>query len=79
MTLIDRDFLKEVASEAIRKKMASPVSVRSVGPRKHLLVDYTTIDLYLSGINQHTTAITRKVHVVDRLKIKMLISMDIIG
>ena len=46
MTLINRDFLKEVTPNVVTKKMASPVSIRGVGPGKHSLVDYATIDLY---------------------------------
>ena len=78
MTLIKRDFFNKVVPEAIMKKMASPVSIRGVGPKKHSLVDYTTIGLYLSRVNRRTAAITRKVHVVDRLKAKMLIGKNIL-
>ena len=78
MTLIDRDFLNNVAPEAIMKKMTSPVSVGGVGPGKHSLVDYTTIDLYLPRVNWRIAAITYKVHVVDGLKARMLIDMDIL-
>ena len=78
MTLIDRDFLNKVAPEAIIKKLTFPVSIRNIGPGKHSLVNYTTINLYLPRNNQHTAAITRKVHVVDRPKAQMLIGMDIL-
>ena len=79
MILINRDFLNKVAPEAIMKKMAFPVFVRSVEPGKHSSVDYTTINLYLLKVNQCIAAITHKVHVVARLKAKMLIGMDILG
>ena len=55
MTLINRDFLKGVAPDAIMKKMASPVFARGVGPGKHSLIDYATINLYFPG-DKHCTA-----------------------
>ena len=79
MILINRDFLNKVTPEAIMKKMAFSVFVKGVGPGKHSSVDYTTINLYLPKVNQCIAAITGKVHVVDRLKAKMLIGMDILG
>ena len=79
MTLIDRDFLKEVAPDAVMKKMASPVSVRGIRPGKHSSIDYATINLYFP-VNKHcTAAVHQKVHVVDGLKAKMLISINILG
>ena len=61
------------------KKTASPVSARGVRPRKHLLIDYATINLYFPG-NKHCTAVVhQEVHVVDALKAKMLIGIDILG
>ena len=79
MTLINRNFLNEIVLDAVMKKMASPVSVRSIGPRKHLSVNYATINLYFPG-NEHCTAtIHQEVHVVDSLKAKMLIGINILG
>ena len=57
MTLIDRDFLKEVTPDAIMKKMASPMSVRGVGPRKHSSIDYVTINLYFPRNKRCTAAV----------------------
>ena len=78
MTLINRDFLKEVAPDAVMKKMASLVSVRGVRPRKHLLVNYVTINLYFPGNKHCTAAVHQKVHMINGLKAKMLISINII-
>ena len=57
MTLIDRNFLKEVAPGAVMKKMASPVSVRGIEPGKHLSVNYATINLYFLRNERCTAAI----------------------
>ena len=74
MTLIDRDFLKEVAPNVVMTKMASPVSVKGVRPRKHSLVDYATINLYFPANKHCTTAVHQKVHVA-----KMLIGINILS
>ena len=55
MTLINKDFLKEVTPDAVMKKMTSPISVRGIGPRKNSLVHYATIELYFPG-KEHCTA-----------------------
>ena len=78
-TLIDRDFLKEVAPNTVMRKMASPVSVRGVRPKKHSLIDYATLSLYFPGNKRCTAAIHQEVHVIDGLKAKMLISINILG
>ena len=79
ITLIDKDFLKKVAPNAVIKKMASPVSVRGVRPKKHALVNYTTINLYFPRNKHCTAAIYQKVHVVNGLKAKMHIGINILG
>ena len=78
MTLIDKDILKQVAPDAVIKKMASPVSFKGVRPKKHLSVDYATIDLYFLGNKHCTAAIHQELHAVNGLKAKMLIDMDIL-
>ena len=79
MTLIDKDFLKEVAPDAVMKNMASTMSVKGVTPGKHSLVNYATINLYFPGNECRSAAIHQKVHMIDGLKAKMLIGIDILG
>ena len=67
ITLIDKDFLKKVAPDAVIKRMASPVFVRGIGSRKFSSVDYATIDLYFPGNKHCTLAIHREVQVVNSL------------
>ena len=68
-----------MAPDTVIKKVSSPVSVRGVGPGKHSLVDYATIDLYFPGNEQCTAGINQEVHMVDGLKTKMLISINMLG
>ena len=79
MTLINKDFLKEVMPHIVIKKIVSSVSVKGVEPRKHSLVDYATINLYFPGNKCCTAAVHREVHMVNGLKAKMLIGIDILG
>ena len=79
MTLIDIGFLKEVAPDVIMKKMASFMSVRGIRPGKHSSVDYATINIYFLRNKRRTTTICQEVHIVDGLKAKMLIGIDILG
>ena len=79
MTLINRDFLKEMAPDAVMKKIALPMFVRGVGPGNHLLVDYATIDLYFPGNKCCIAAVHQEVHVINGLKAKMLIGINILG
>ena len=79
MTLIDKDFLKGVALDAVMKKMASLVFVRGVETRKHSSVDYATIDIYFPENKCCIAAIGQEVHMVDGLKAKMFIGIDILG
>ena len=79
MILIDKDFLKKVVPDAVMKKIASLISIRGLGPGKHSLVDYASIDIYFPRNECCTAAICQKVHVVDGLKAKILIGIDILS
>ena len=79
MTLIDKDFPKKVTPDAVMRKMASPISVRGVGPGKHSSIDYVTINLYFSGNKRCTAAVHQELHVFNSHKAKMLIGIDILG
>ena len=61
------------------KKMASPVSVKSVRPGKHSLFDYATINLYFPGNKRHTAVVHQEVHMINGLKTQMLISINFLG
>ena len=57
--------------------MASPITVRGVAQGVHRCNEFAKLDIYLQGTS--TALIRRDVHIVDGLKAKMLIGMDIIG
>ena len=61
--------------------MASPISVQGIGSNKHSTNKYVILLIYLAGKNDNEDTvdalITREAHIVDGLKVKMLIRMNI--
>ena len=82
MALTDRDHLDTIPHGEI-KKTPQPIRVRGIGAREHDSSEYTELDFYIHGKKADgTPAIAhfkREVHIVDDLKAKMLIGMDIMG
>ena len=83
VTLIDRAFLASQSPNVKIAQMASPLSVRGIGFNKHSTSDYALVSIYIPGTNASgnrvKALITRKAHVVENLKAKMLIGMNIMG
>ena len=82
VSLIDRAWLKECLPEATIRKMASPITVRGLGSAKHQTDEYVILPIYFPGKSKDGTDITaktapREIHLVDELKAKMLVGMDI--
>ena len=77
MSLIDRTFLKEQQPSVKIKTMATPINVRGIGQDKYVCNEYAEVELYLVG--PKTARLRREVHIVDELKVKMLVGIDIIG
>lgn len=80
MTLFDRKFLNDLALGLTIKKARALISVRGVGTARHLTDDYLLMDLYIKGSvdgRESIAHIRREVHIVDNLKAKLLLGMDI--
>ena len=83
-TIIDRPFLKEQAFNAHIRIMATPLIVRGLGIIKHRINEYALILIYIYGkddvIDERVRAcFIREVHIVDDLKVNILIGNDIGG
>lgn len=78
MTLINRTFLKQQASEITIHQMLSFISVQELSVTIYHLDEYTKINIYLSEKCNHTVIVSREVHIIEDLKAKMLISIDIL-
>ena len=77
MSIIDREFLLQQVPEMTVQRMASPIIVRGVGQGTHSCDEFARLDIYLQG--SPVALIHRDIHIVDGMKAKMLIGMDVIG
>lgn len=77
MSIIDRDFPFQQRPDIRIQHMASPVTVRGIRQGTHRCNAFVRLDIYLQG--NPTALIHRDVHIVEDLKAKMLIGMDIMG
>lgn len=83
VTLIDRSFLRTQLPEHKILEKDSPLVVRGIGSNKHTTAEYVNLDIYVPG--HHETdgrpveaLLIRQAFVVDNLRAKMLIGMDIL-
>jgi len=84
VTLLDRTFFKSQHTKVEIRTMATPIPVRGIGSDKHMTSEYVIVPIHLAGTvgpNQQEVEaiITREAHLVDGLKAKMLVGMDIMG
>lgn len=77
MSIIDRKFLLQQLPKATIQRIASPITVKGVGQGNHRCNEYVRLDIHLQRIP--IALIQRDVHVVEGMKAKILIGMDIIG
>lgn len=83
VSLADKVWAKSKLSNQVVSKMTSSLRVRDVKATKHETSDYITTSIYLSEVddfdNRVLACIRREIHLVDDLRIKMLIENDIIS
>ena len=82
VTLIDRQWLADLLPDLAIKRMSSPLRVRGVGTSKHETNEFAIVPVFLPGKKdgkQVLACIRREVHIVDDLRVKMLIGNDVIG
>ena len=81
ISLIDKVFLREVLFDIYVKKTKLPVTIRGVKSVLYFINDYCLLDLYIPKIfNSKKTIdyIRREIYIVDDLKTKMFIKIDIL-
>lgn len=82
-TLIDQNWLKAQLPEAKILKMATPLKVRGIRTSKHKTDKYVLETLYFPAINnkgqQVIVCIRYELHLIDNLKVNILIGNDIIS
>jgi hypothetical protein len=74
MTIIDAELAKSLG---LPMQKCTPVPVAGIGSR-HLSSAFVTLDLYFRGAD-NAACIPIEAHLVENLKAKLLIGMDIIG
>ena len=78
VSLIDWDFLNKHAPNTEIKKMTSLMKVQELDFSLHAAEDYVELNLYLSANYDRTAVIHCKIHIVDDLKVNVLIETDIL-
>ena len=77
ISLIDRKFLKANAPDAKIMKMNSLMTVKGLGSVIHQADKFVIIDLYLPTFSNKVAHMSREFHLVDDLKVNMIIGIDI--
>ena len=79
--LCDRQFFKKQVSNVFIKIMITFISVRDLDVDKHMTIEYVILFMYFFDQKNDVTIkakIIRKIHLIDNLKINMLLSNDVI-
>ncbi|SLM39794.1 hypothetical protein LPUS_10408 [Lasallia pustulata] len=79
MSLVDRSFLKDRCPQIKIHTMSSPMEVRGIGLTSHSANEYARVDFYLPGKDGRTAYFQREVHLVENLKVNLLMGIDIIS
>jgi len=84
VTLLDRAFFQGQCHNDVEiRTMATPIPVRGIGSDKHMTSKYVIVPIHLSGTSvagkDVKAVITREAHLVDGLKAKMLVGMNIMS
>ena len=82
MSLIDRAFLHSRTPGVQIKKCDINITVCGIGKRTHQCNKYATVNLLIPGLVNGKPAIasiTHQLHLVDDLKARILVGMDVLG
>lgn len=77
MSLIDRSFLNNELPDVKVQCMTSPIAVRGLGSTSHNTAESVLVDLYLLDTNGQTAHLQRELHIVEELRAKVLLGIDI--
>ena len=77
VNLIDRIFLTKAYSKLSIKTITSPITIREIGSNKHETSEYVITPLYFPDEDATTILTSREIHIVDNLKINLLIDINI--
>jgi len=81
ITLIDRKFLKNLALNFFIKKIQTFIFVCDINIARHLIDNYLVLNIYIKDYicdKKFVAHICRKIYIVNNLKIKLLLNINII-
>lgn len=82
MSLIDRDYLKLHLPNYSISQSSQPITIRGIGDHRYPCSEYVVLKISITGKNDKSIAVAQlqyKIHIVDDLKVKVLIRIDILG
>jgi len=79
MSLVNKEFLMKQALKTIIKQMLSLIQIKGIKTETHQCEKYTNLVIYLSDDKIRTIIIEQEIHIVKDLKVKMLVSLDILS
>ena len=82
MSLVNKVFLKEQCPDVQIQTLSDAINVRGVGDTMHQCTDFAVLDFYVPGSNSRKIVLahfSREIYIVDKLKAKVLMGIDIIG
>ena len=81
-TLADKAWIIDLLSNIQIRKMQTSLRVKGIESFTHEFIEYVCISVYFSGITKNEFSalafITKEIHLIDDLKVKMLIENDLL-
>ena len=82
-TLANKVWILNILSEIQIKKMITSLKVKDIDFTTHEFLKFVSISIYFSGLTKNDISafvfIIRKIHLIDDLKVKMLIKNDLLS
>ena len=78
MTLIDQIFLKKQISKFKIEYMLTLIKIQDLKSITHQCNKFVQLTIYLLNNNECTTVITQETYIVENLKTKMLVKMNVL-
>lgn len=83
MSLIDRKYLQQAVPNTEIEVFKSPVKVRGIGSSVYDSSEFVSMSFFVPGLTKSEEKaiahFTRELHILEELKAKDLIEMDILG
>jgi len=78
MSLINRSFLKKQISDILIKWISLLIMIWELRTKTHYYNEYVILTIYLPNNNDWLAVIIKEMHIINNLKIKMLVDIDIL-